>query len=207
MASDGAVAASVDVAFPLRGASLPREHRCALAESLRGLLPWLDEARPRAALHRLNVTGGDATRVLLSQRTRLVLRVPRARADDAAAALAGQRLDVAGHPLVLGAAQVRELLPWGTLYAHLVVTGDADELAFQRALEVELEALGVRCRIICGRLQPGHGGGPAGYSVMLDGLSAADALRVQEAGLGRHREWGCGVFVPHKSAAAVGTPE
>jgi hypothetical protein len=42
-----------------------------------------------------------------------------------------------------------------------------------------------------------------GYSLMLDGLSPADSLRVLEAGLGRHRRLGCGLFVPHKSAAAV----
>ena len=206
MGSDGAAAASVDVAFHVQGASLPREHRGALAASVRGLLPWLDAERPRAALHRLNVSGGDAGRVLLSRRTRLVLRVPRARAADAAA-LAGRQLDVAGHALVLGPAQVRELLPWGTLYAHLVVTGERDELAFLRAVDAELDGLAVRARVICGRLQQADGGALTGYSVMLDGLSAADALRVQDAGLGRHRELGCGVFVPHKSAAAVGAPE
>jgi len=53
------------------------------------------------------------------------------------------------------------------------------------------------------RLEPG---GLRGYSLMLDGLSAADSLRLQETGIGRHRRLGCGVFVPHKSAAAVGSP-
>jgi hypothetical protein len=43
-----------------------------------------------------------------------------------------------------------------------------------------------------------------GYSLMLDGLSPAASLRVLESGLGRHRRLGCGVFVPHKSSAAVG---
>jgi hypothetical protein len=43
-----------------------------------------------------------------------------------------------------------------------------------------------------------------GYSLMLDGLTPAGALRMLEAGIGRHRRWGCGVFVPHKSAVAVG---
>ena len=39
---------------------------------------------------------------------------------------------------------------------------------------------------------------------MLHGLSAADSLTVQRAGIGPHRALGCGLFVPHKSAAAVG---
>jgi hypothetical protein len=39
---------------------------------------------------------------------------------------------------------------------------------------------------------------------MLHGLATAASLRVLEAGVGRHRRLGCGLFVPHKSAAAVG---
>jgi hypothetical protein len=42
------------------------------------------------------------------------------------------------------------------------------------------------------------------FSLMLDGLSHDDALRLLEHGIGPHRLWGCGLFVPHKSAAAVG---
>jgi hypothetical protein len=44
----------------------------------------------------------------------------------------------------------------------------------------------------------------AGYSLLLDGLSPEHALRVMCTGLGAHHELGCGLFVPHKSAAAVG---
>jgi hypothetical protein len=42
---------------------------------------------------------------------------------------------------------------------------------------------------------------------MLDGLSREGALRMLDCGLGGHRRLGCGVFVPHKSAAAVGAME
>jgi hypothetical protein len=45
-----------------------------------------------------------------------------------------------------------------------------------------------------------------GFSLMLDALSPDHSLRMLEAGLGRHRRLGCGLFVPHRSAAAVGTP-
>jgi CRISPR-associated protein Cas6 len=91
------------------------------------------------------------------------------------------------------------------LYAHFVAAGDGDELAFLDAVAAELSALGVACRSICGRRQVVEGGALQGYSLMLDGLNAAGALRVLEAGIGRHRRWGCGIFVPHKSAVAVGT--
>lgn len=200
-------AAMVDLAFALEGRVLPREHRELLATALEAALPWLAET-PGAGVHRLNLAHGAGAQALLSLRTKLVLRVPRERADDAAA-LVGATLDLGGHPLRVGALHARELLPWGTLYAH-VVAADADvvpdEAAFMREVEGELRELGVPCRPICGRLQQLESGRLQGYSLMLDGLSAADSLRLQQRGIGRHRRLGCGVFVPHKSAAAVGTP-
>ncbi|MFI4931427.1 MAG: type I-MYXAN CRISPR-associated protein Cas6/Cmx6, partial [Burkholderiales bacterium] len=58
----------------------------------------------------------------------------------------------------------------------------------------------------CGRRQQIGAPGRVitGFSLMLHGLSAADSLRVQRAGVGPHRMLGGGIFVPHRSAAAVG---
>ena len=42
------------------------------------------------------------------------------------------------------------------------------------------------------------------FSMMLHGLGPEQSLRLQQRGLGPHRLLGCGLFVPHKSAAAVG---
>jgi CRISPR-associated protein Cas6 len=197
-------ASRVDVIYPLQCRSLPRDHRRALAQALEGVLPWLGDPA-QAGVHRINAVAGIGPTVLLSQRARLTLRVRRERVGDLAP-LQGAALDVAGFPLRVGqAAVVRELLPHSTLYAHLVATADDDELAFLDSIETELGALGVLCQRICGRRQViDNGGVPVtAYSLMLDGLSAAGSLRVLEAGLGRHRRLGCGLFVPHKSGAAV----
>lgn len=199
-----ASATMIDLAYTLDGGALPREHRRALAAAIERQLPWL-ACLPDAAVHPLNVSAGDGPEALLSGRTRLTLRVPRDRTADAAA-LVGSELAVGNHGLRIGAMQARELLPYGTLYAHLVAADDEDELEFLRAARAELDTLGVPCRSICGRHQVTEGGALQGFSLMLDGLSSAAALRVLEAGLGRHRRLGCGVFVPHRSASAVGTP-
>jgi CRISPR-associated protein Cas6 len=199
-------ASMVDLAFAVVGDALPRDHRRALAEALEQRLPWLAE-QPGTGVHRLNVSAGGGPRALLSQRTRLTLRVPRARAAEACA-LAGAELRLGDAALRLGAAQWRELMPWGTLYAHVVALEDPDddELAFLRSVDAELTRLDVTGRPICGRLQVLEAGTLRGYSLMLDQLSAADALRLLDAGVGSHRHLGCGLFVPHKSAAAVGAP-
>lgn len=193
----------IDVAFAVSGDPLPRDHRYALAQALEQALPWLADT-PQAGVHGLNLVAGDRAEALLSARTRLKLRVPRERAA-AAGALAGAELRVAGRSLRVGQAQQRELVAHHALYAHLVASENGDELAFMRTVQGELERLAVRCRPVCGMHRVVEGGALPGFSLMLDGLSPDQSLTLLETGLGAHRRLGCGLFVGHKSAAAVGT--
>jgi CRISPR-associated protein Cas6 len=194
----------VDMAFAITGGRLPAEHRGALADAIDAALPWL-ALTPDAGMHPLKLARGGPE-PLLSNRTRLTLRLPRSRAPEAAA-LAGRELPVGDGRLRLGDAHARELLPWGTLYAHCVAALDGDdELGFLQAVQAELDALGVAGRVICGLARRGAGGAVQGYGVMVDGLSATDSLALQRHGVGAGRRFGYGLFVPHKSAAAVGAP-
>ena len=202
---DSPRASQVDISFALVGDSLPREHRQALAEALTTRLPWL-AAMPLAAVHRIKVSDGDGAMALLSGRSRLGFRLPREQAG-ALADLRGARFELGGCRLqVAGEPRQRELLPYGALYAHSVVAEDEDELAFLADIDAELLQLGVACRRMCGRLQrlAGEARPLSAFSLMLDRLSTADALHILEQGVGPHRLWGCGVFVPHRSATAVG---
>lgn len=202
---DSRLSSRVDVTFALRGDCVPRDHRLALSLALGHLLPWLADPA-HAGVHPINAVPGIGATALLSQRARLKLRVARERVDDLQG-LQGACLDLDGHELRLGRqGPVREMLPHGTLYAHLVATDDEDELAFLATIGRELDATNLPCRPICGRRQviDDGGRGLTGYSLMLDRLSPADSLRVLESGLGLHRRLGCGLFVPHKSASAVG---
>lgn len=194
----------VDVAFALEGRSLPPDYRYALADALEAALPWLGQ-EPGSGVHRLNLvrSGGEA---LVSPRTRLTLRVPRSRAD-AACALAGTELRLGAQVVRVLRPQRRELLPHGTLYAHLVAAEETAEDAFLRRMRSELDALGVRGEPVCGRWQSAETGRLVGCSLMLSGLPREQSLQVLQRGLGAHRRLGCGLFVPHKSAAAVGAPE
>lgn len=195
-------ATMIDVAFALDGTALPREHRRALTAALEAELPWLADM-PHAWLHRINVSAGDGDLALLSGRSRIILRVPRSRTSDVGA-LAGAELTIGEHALRLGAPRVRELLPHATLYSYLVAAGDTSEIGFLDAMAGELATLDATCRCICGRQQAAEAGTLRGFSLMLDGLSRSASLRVLESGLGAERRFGCGLFVPHKSAAAVG---
>lgn len=205
MDAEAAIDTMVDVAFALAGTHLPRDHGLALFRALVEQIPWLAED-PLAGVHAVKVVPGYGARGLLSQRARLLLRVPGARVE-ALAPLTGCTLSVAGCGLRLGEPRPRELLPHGTLFAPVVAAESADEVVFMQAVAGTLRALQIDAHSVCGRRrQIGTAEGPiTGFSLMLHGLSAADSLRVQCAGVGPHRLLGCGIFVPHRSAAAVGT--
>lgn len=204
-ADDLPPASVVDLAFPLAGRTVPRDYMQALHAALRQELPWLAQ-ESGAGIHPLKlVQGGGGPVSLLSQRTRLLLRLPRARVADARR-LAGRTLLLGQHLVQLGEPHERELLAHATLYAYAVAAAGEDEVAFMQAVAGELQALGVRTHTVCGKRggRPHEGQTLTTFSLMLNALSRADSLRVQEQGLGPHRQLGCGVFVPHKSAAAVG---
>lgn len=198
-------ASMVDVVFPLTGHSLPRDHAQDLQQALLQALPWLP-GEPQAGIHPVKLMSGIESQALLSQRTRLLLRLPRERVG-AAQALAGHTIQVGGSALQLGTPHLRELLPHTTLYAYAVAAPGADEGAFMQAVAGELQTLAVRTQTVCGKRHSRQlqGRTLTTFSLMLHALSLVDSLRLQEQGLGPHRLLGCGIFVPHRSAAAVGS--
>jgi len=203
-----------DLAFAVECRELPVDHAWALAEAVLILLPWMRED-PRAGVHPIHVAAsgngwmrpqapGDLLQ--LSRRTRLVLRVPAARVADAAR-LSGQRLDVAGHALSVGASSERPLNGHETLFSRYVAGFPAhDEEAFLAAAARELAAAGVRVRKMLGGIAQDvrtPGGTVPTRSLMIADLSPEDSRRLQERGLGAHRQMGCGMFVPHKGVREV----
>jgi CRISPR-associated protein Cas6 len=196
-------AKSVDLAFGLRGESIRADYRWALYEALRGVFEWLED-EPLAGIHPLKGLFGMGERAGLSRRTKLVLRLPRGRIEQAGT-LAGRRLPLDGE-LQVGDPMVRELPGYPVLYAGLVCLGTSDELAFHARLSAAVKRAEVKCEPIVGKSREIGAGETrcGGFSVMLHGLAPEDSLRIQASGLGEHRKLGCGIFVPHKSIAPVG---
>ena len=196
---------TVDVVFPLDGQTLPRDHAQALQQALCAQLPWLGTETLAGVQPIKLVPGGDEP-ALLSRRARLLLRVGARRMDELMA-LAGLDLSVDGHRLRLGAPHKRELQPHATLYAYKVAADSADEVAFMATVTRELDTLAIGGERVCGKRQRMVISGRVldTFSLMLHALPEEQSLRLQRCGLGPHRLLGCGIFVPHKSAAAVGS--
>lgn len=193
----------VDLVFALRGNSIPADHAWALYRALVAEIDWLEDDAV-AGVHRIRGTQSAGGVVFLGQRAKLALRVRRERIE-AALALAGARLDV-GAGLEVGSGHVRALLAHGTLYSPFVTNDADDELGFQQAVSAEVRAAGVACDVILGKPQrlAAGSGDLRGYGVMLHDLAPEESLRMQATGLGGGRKLGCGILVPHKSAAAAG---
>ncbi|HNQ04025.1 MAG TPA: type I-MYXAN CRISPR-associated protein Cas6/Cmx6 [Thiobacillaceae bacterium] len=193
-----------DVQFDLSGHALPQDHGYALYEELARHLPWLRET-PQAGVHPVHAapSGRDAN-LVLNRRVKLVLRLPIERIE-AARALVGMRIDPGAGEIVIGDLHEKPLIPFTTLYSHFVDMGTADEAGFMAKARQELESLDVRCGMIPGkhRLMHTPQGGIGGYSLMLHEISMEQSMTVQERGLGLHRGYGCGLFVPHKSIKEV----
>ncbi len=200
------IASLADVVFDVQGQTVPRDHAMALQEAVAAKLSWWG-GESAAGIHPLKLVAGTDLNApgLLSRRSRLLLRVPRARLDQTLA-LSGTELTLGEHRLRIGQGHARELLAHATLYAYHVFSPDGDEVRFMQDTNQELERMGVRFLSVCGKNHRYRLGGRdlSAFSLMLHGLSPADSLRIQERGVGPHRQWGCGLFVPHKSAAAVG---
>jgi len=198
----------VDVVYGIRCRSLPVDHAYALSRAIQAALPWFN-GEERAGVHTIHVAESgngwmrpeDPNALLhLSRRTKLVLRVPKSRIDDAGR-LTGQTLDVQGNPLQVENASVRPLSDLTTLFARYIVSDGADENAFLQEAVKRLKDMGIRPKkMLCGIerviLTPQHAFRTR--SLMLAELSLPESVRLQQQGLGTERKLGCGLFLPHK---------
>ena len=194
-----------DVQFDLAGHELPEDHGFALFEELARHLPWLRET-PEAGVHPVHgAPSGRNANLVINRRVKLVLRLPVARLEEARA-LEGKRIDPGAGELGIGAMKERHLTPYVTLYSPFVDMGTTDEAEFMDSARKELETMDIRCGLIPGKARLMHtpNGVIGGYSLMLHDITLSQSMAVQERGLGLHRGYGCGLFVPHKSIKEVG---
>jgi len=204
----------VDLAFPVVGSRIPRDHGYALYGALCRKLPALHRA-DWLAVHPVSgrPANGD---LLLTRRAQLRVRVPVERIPDVLP-LAGSSLDLGGAALRIGVPSIHALAPAPSLDARLVVltltrppraanaaldrdTHDVRAIAerYERELRRQLDKIAVHGDLtLCGRHSITIAGARViGYSARVSGLDADASLRLQESGLGGRRAMGCGVFRP-----------
>ena len=209
----------VDVSFTIRCPTIPLDHAHALSTELRDVMPWLGE-EDGAGIHLIHGAASgngwfrpeDATGEVLhlSRRTRMRLRVPAHRLDEVRG-LSGRQLDIGGHPLEIGKSDVHLLSSLPTLFSRYVITGeDTGEEQFLAEAMSALQELGINCRkMLCGITHTlAFPAGPVyTRSLMVADLEPEESVKLQQAGLGKGREFGCGLFIPHKGIKPVKEPD
>jgi CRISPR-associated protein Cas6 len=205
----------VDLSFPVRGNTIPRDHSYALYGALSRAVPSIHQADwigIQAIAARL--AGPERPEHLtLEPLGRLQLRVPAAKLS-VLIGLTGTRLEIQGHPIELGAPTVQPLVPAATLDSRLVVIRltngvpkPFDQAVFDQRFVAEAQRQLLKHEIrgdleLCGRQRLTVGGQRVlGHSVRVLGLSAEDSLKLQIHGIGGKRTMGCGIFRPARIKA------
>ena len=199
----------VDLVFAIKARTLPVDHAYALSQAIIEKLTWLQE-EPLAGVHTIHVAESangwfrpnNPEQVLYpSRRTKLTIRVPKHRIDDAKV-LSGQSLDIAGHVLTIDKVSIRPLSDITTLFSRNVMSSDCEtEEKFVQYIVAALSELNIRPKkMLCGteKMIQTPEGKLRTRSLMLADLTFEQSIGLQEQGLSTHRHMGCGIFLPHK---------
>jgi CRISPR-associated protein Cas6 len=209
----------VDLSFSSRGGVIPADHGYSLYAAISHVLPELhgDET---VGIHPIRGRLVGGRQLALTETSRLVVRAPASRIAGLLP-LAGQRLEVDGSPITIGVPTIRPLRPAPTLASRLVVIkGFMEPDGFVAAAQRQVAALGTGGRVaLFARTRPGSVEGRTeraigepmrrtlrvrdktvvGVALAVTELTAEESIRVQEAGIGGRRRFGCGLFVPVRS--------
>ncbi len=204
----------VDMSYRLRGKTIPVDHAWVLAAEVQRLLPWFEKEKD-SALHTIHVAeSGNGWRrpqsgaelLHLSRRTRLTIRVPKSKVSNAEK-LCGKMLNLSGCEIQIGTSRVKPLVRSTVIFARYLDLGENqnEELflhaAYQELVEKDIAAP----KLLCGRLHSFNtpDGTVMVRSLMLADLDMKDSIKLQQAGMGRNRKMGCGIFLPHKGIKPV----
>lgn len=211
---------AVDVSYKIDCKQIPTCHAWELSQALYQALPWMKD-EPEVGVHQIHGAESgngwqrpaDGELIHLSKRTRMHLRVPTSRVDDANA-LVGKTLDVAGNSVLVGNMTTKSIDPFATIFARYIVMQkgmkDMNEDDFLQLVVDEMKARDIQARkLLCGKGHQFEANGELieTRSLMIADLDKLSSVQLQEVGIGLHRHLGCGIFVPHKGIKAVGETE
>lgn len=205
----------VDLVFKLECKMLPLEHAYALFQAIKSVLDWI-ETEELTGIHQIHVAESgngwmrpeDPTHEILhlSHRTRMSLRVPKQRIEDAKQ-LSGRTLDIDGYSLVIGEASIKPLSELSPLFSRYVVCDtELSEEQFLMIVAEQLQAMDIPVnKMMAGKQNVIRTPGTVfnTRSVMVADLEKEHSVRLQQRGIGPGRHLGCGIFVPQKGIKSV----
>lgn len=208
---------AVDVSYKIACKQIPTQHAWELSQALYQALPWMQD-ESEVGVHQIHGAESgngwqrpaDGELIHLSKRTRMHLRVPTSRVEDANA-LVGKTLNVAGNSVLVGNMTTKSIDPFSTIFSrYIVMQKGMNEDDFLQWVVDEMKARDMQARkLLCGKGHQFEANGELieTRSLMIADLDKLSSVQLQEVGIGLHRQLGCGIFVPHKGIKAVGETE
>ncbi len=199
--SDETAASVIDVVFDLKGVSVPAGYAFSLWREVVRCLPWLEQVKHAGIVPLRGSASGED--LLLSRRTKLVLRLPASLAWQAVE-LSGQQLNVDGSALLVGLAREKQLQPATTLHARMVESS-LGEVEFLAEMTEKLQEMKIPCKLICSKrvVVKNSQRTLEGFGLVLHDLKPDASLYIQSVGLGGARGLGCGIFVRYKAITGL----
>ena len=202
----------IDINFAIKCKTLPLNHAWALSDEILKVLPWIKH-EPNAGIHQIHVAESnngwlrpedDEEGALLypSHRTKLCLRIPGDKIKDTQQ-LTGQTLDIDGHELTLGKSRKKELSNASVIFARYVASDEkeTENKFLERIYRDILTMTHFKVKkMLCGKSHTidTPNGKLFTRHLMIADLDSDPSIKIQQQGLGDHRELGCGLFLPHK---------
>lgn len=200
-----------DVLFSMECKSLPVDHAWALSQQIKKYLPWMDEYSG-AGIHNIHVAESnngwnrpdDANALLFpSKRTKLMLRIPAEKYTEVEK-LVGAAFKIDGHQIQLGKYKKKPLGNSGVIFArHMLIQENQSENEFllDTAKEIKSRTNRVVKKMLCGKTHTIKTSKKILKTIhlMIADLDDETSIKLQQDGLGKGREIGCGLFLPHKS--------
>ncbi len=199
----------VDLAFPLKGKSLPLDNGYIIYSALSRICPNLHELT-NIFIHPIAGIPNSSKQLRLTKRSKLQIRIAIEQIPLVYEFLVGQTFKIGQSQFHLGIPEYRALTSCSVLYSRLVIIRRCFEpQVFLEAAQRQLESLGIKGNIDILKKKNGQlqcrqlvmrkdiGTFPVkGYGVEVKDLSEEDSLTLQQHGIGGKKKMMCGVFVP-----------
>jgi len=206
---------TVEMAFPVGGTEMAADHQYALYGALSHAVSAWKAETAKLRFAPIGAEPAGKGKIRLTRGSSLRIRLP-AEQITLVLPLAGSHLRIGEATVRLGVPTVRPLLPTPQLIARIVTFKHSQEPdRFLTVARQRLEELGVRGEPVIPLIERGERAGEprrrivrikgkrvVGYTLLVEGLTAEESIRLQENGLGGRTRLGCGFFVPYKRRIA-----
>ncbi len=201
-----------DAVFNIHAKILPIDHAYFLSQALLKHLPWLKEVK--AGVFDISVADGNGWEqdhesgfYYPSKRSKLNIRIPKEKLDEVEI-LIGKTLNLGEYQIdVIKALEPKLMSDMQIVFAkHIACDENTSEGDFLQTSFAQFQALGIQPKKMMAGLKRKIST-PDGIihtrSLMVADLRKAESVKLQEAGIGKHRLLGCGLFLPQKGIESV----